>query len=193
MCPNCYLNAPAKVQLAKRLEKIWSTLATNRQGMPFCGPLLCGVEPVDGQSEDTRTQLDLFKVLARIRRLEYSESAGFSRDIDEVVANALDLIANRSFPLMEAAKTLKIIRNEQFAIHQQKLDFLDTKIRRLQTDGENGRDDDDNLADADKKMASSMAPGMWAIRRQILRAPGREVTGGVGSACFSSASIRKWG
>ncbi|EGZ05812.1 hypothetical protein PHYSODRAFT_551242 [Phytophthora sojae] len=151
MCPNCYLNAPAKVQLAKRLEKIWSTLATNRQGMPFCGPLLCGVEPVDGQSEDTRTQLDLFKVLARIRRLEYSESAGFSRDIDEVVANALDLIANRSFPLMEAAKTLKIIRNEQFAIHQQKLDFLDTKIRRLQTDGENGRDDDDNLADADKK------------------------------------------
>ncbi|KAE9354507.1 hypothetical protein PR003_g3335 [Phytophthora rubi] len=150
-CPHCYLNAPAKIQLARRLEKIWSTLATNRQGMPFCGPLLCGVEPVDGQSEDTRTQLDLFKVLARIRRLDYEESAVFSRDIDEVVANALDLIANRSYPLMEAAKTLKIIRNEQFAIHQQKLNFLDTKIRRLHTDGEKGRDDDDDLANAGKK------------------------------------------
>ncbi|KAG6618972.1 phd zinc finger (c3hc4 type) family protein [Phytophthora cinnamomi] len=152
MCPNCYLNAPAKVQLAKRLEKIWSTLATNRQGTPLCGPLLCGVDPVDGQSEDTRTQLDLFKILAKIRRLDYEESAAFSRDIDEVVANALDLIANRSYPLMEAAKTLKIIRNEQFAIHQQKLNFLDGKIRRLHTDRENGRDDDDNdLVDAETK------------------------------------------
>lgn len=193
MCPNCYLNAPAKVQLAKRLEKIWSTLATNRQGMPFCGPLLCGVEPVDGQSEDTRTQLDLFKVLARIRRLEYSESAGFSRDIDEVVANALDLIANRSFPLMEAAKTLKLFvtsssqstsrslifwipRSDAFRL-MGRMDVTTMTIWRMRT----------------RKMASSMAPGMWAIRRQILRAPGREVTGGVGSACFSSASIRKWG
>ncbi|OWZ16331.1 hypothetical protein PHMEG_0009888 [Phytophthora megakarya] len=148
MCPYCYLNAPSKVQLAKRLEKIWSTLATNRQGMPFCGPLLCGVAPVDGQLEDSRTQLDLFKVLARIRRLDYTDSAGFSRDIDEVVASALDLIANRSYPLMEAAKTMKIIRNEQFAIHQQKLNFLDSKIHRLQTDREYGRDDE---ADGDTK------------------------------------------
>ncbi|GMF40839.1 unnamed protein product [Phytophthora fragariaefolia] len=102
------------------------------------------------QSEDTRTQLDLFKVLARIRRLDYEESVAFSRDIDEVVANALDLISNRSYPLMEAAKTLKIIRNEQFAIHQQKLNFLDSKIRRLQTDRENGRDDEDDLFGSDK-------------------------------------------
>jgi hypothetical protein len=134
ICPHCYLDASPKVQLAKRLETIWSTLATNRQGTPFCSPLLCGVEPVDGQSEDRRMQLDLFKVLARIRRLDYEESAAFSRDVDEVVANALDLIASRSFPLMEAAKTLKIIRNEQFGIHQQKLNILDSKIRRLQTD-----------------------------------------------------------
>ncbi|KAH7479723.1 hypothetical protein KRP22_010253 [Phytophthora ramorum] len=153
ICPHCYLNAPCKVQLAKRLEKIWSTLATNRQGMPFCGPVLCGVEPVDGQPEDTRIQLDLFKVLARIRRLDYEESAAFSRDIDEVVANALDIIAHRSYPLMEAAKTLKIIRNEQFAIHQQKLSFLDSKIRRLQTDQQNGRDDENEneMANGDNK------------------------------------------
>ncbi|KAI9995052.1 hypothetical protein PInf_012044 [Phytophthora infestans] len=146
LCSNCYLNAPSKVQLSKRLEKIWSTLATNRQGMPFCGPLLCGVEPIDGLSEGCRTQLDLFKVLARIRRLEYEESAAFSRDIDEIVANAIDLIANRSFPLMEAAKTLKIIRNEQFAIHQQKLNFLNSKIRRVQADRESGQDNEDELA-----------------------------------------------
>ncbi|GMF14577.1 unnamed protein product [Phytophthora lilii] len=118
--------------------------------MPFCGPLLCGVDPVDGQAEDSRTQLDLFKVLARIRRLEYSESAAFSRDIDEVVANALDLIANRSFPLTEAAKSLKVIRNEQFAVHQQKLTFLDSKVRRLQTDGESGRDEEDGVTGEDK-------------------------------------------
>ncbi|KAG3095673.1 hypothetical protein PC121_g2710 [Phytophthora cactorum] len=146
LCSHCYLNASSKVQLSKRLEKIWSTLATNRQGMPFCGPLLCGVEPVDGQLDESRTQLDLFKVLARIRRLEYEDSAAFSRDIDEVVANAVDLIANRSYPLMEAAKTLKIIRNEQFAIHQQKLDFLDSKIRRVHADRESGRDNEDDLA-----------------------------------------------
>ncbi|KAL3666827.1 hypothetical protein V7S43_008445 [Phytophthora oleae] len=146
VCPHCYHNASPKVQLGKRLEKIWSTLATNRQGIPFCGPLLCGVDPVDGHSEDTRVQLDLCKVLARIRRLDYKESAEFSRDIDEVVANALDLIANRSFPLMEAARTLKIIRNEQFAIHQQKINFLDSKIRRVQADLENGHNDEDDPA-----------------------------------------------
>ncbi|CAI5738318.1 unnamed protein product [Peronospora destructor] len=143
ICPYCF-HTPPKIQLAKRLEKVWSTMATNRQGMPFCGPLLCGVEPVDGQLEGRRSQLDLFKVLARIRRLDYEESVSFSRDIDEVVANAVDLIANRSFPLMEAAKTLTIIRNEQFAIHQQKLIFLDSKIRRLRTDRENKNDDKDD-------------------------------------------------
>ncbi|CAH0473284.1 unnamed protein product [Peronospora belbahrii] len=142
ICPYCFIT-PLKVQLAKRLEKVWSTMATNRQGMPFCGPLLCGIELVNGKLEANRTQLDLFKVLARIRRLEYEESMAFSRDIDEVVANALNLIANRSFPLIEAAKTLKIIRNEQFAIHQQKFNFLDNKICRLKNARENEDDDED--------------------------------------------------
>ncbi|RLN27297.1 hypothetical protein BBJ28_00007226 [Nothophytophthora sp. Chile5] len=151
MCPHCYLNAPSNVQLGKMLEKIWSTLATNRQGMPFCGPLLCGVEPLDGEPEHKNTGLDLFKVLGKIRRLDYEESAAFSRDIDAVVVNALDIIANRSFPLMEAAKTLKIIRNEQFAIHQQKIHFLDSKIRRMKADRHSGRDDDDDLVGVDKK------------------------------------------
>lgn len=148
LCPHCYLTAPGKVQLAKMLEKIWSTLATNRQGMPFCGPLLCGVEPVDEQSEIAQTGLDLFKVLAKIRRLEYDDSASFSRDIDTVVANALEVIANRSDPLMEAAKTLKIIRNEQFAIHQQKIHSMDNSIKRLQADQLSGHDDE---SDKDKK------------------------------------------
>ncbi|KAG7382387.1 hypothetical protein PHYBOEH_010526 [Phytophthora boehmeriae] len=152
MCPHCYVNAPSKVLLAKMLEKIWSTLATNRQGMPFCGPLLCGVEPMDEQSELAQNGLNLFKLLAKIRRLEYEESSAFSKDIDEVVANALDVIANRSYPLMDAAKTLKIIRNEQFAIHQQKINFLDSKIRRSQTDQQqNGRDDENDSMGADKK------------------------------------------
>ncbi|KAI9908504.1 hypothetical protein PsorP6_003476 [Peronosclerospora sorghi] len=153
VCPHCYLNAPPKVQLAKRLEKIWSTLATNRQGMPFCGPLLNGVDPADGQHEDIRNHLDLFKVLARIRRLEYEKSSAFSRDIDEVVANAIEFISNRSFPLIEAAKTLKIICNEQFAIHQQKLIFLDNKICRRKNDKEGGDADDDDhgLVNVDMK------------------------------------------
>ncbi|RLN88667.1 hypothetical protein BBJ28_00008859 [Nothophytophthora sp. Chile5] len=151
MCPHCYLNAPSNVQLGKMLEKIWSTLATNRQGMPFCGPLLCGLEPLDGESEHKNTGLDLFKVLGKIRRLDYEESSAFSRDIDAVVVDALDIIANRSFPLMEAAKTLKIIRNEQFAIHQQKIHFLDSKIRRMKADRHSGRDDDDDLVGVDKK------------------------------------------
>lgn len=144
LCPYCYLNAPPKVQLAKILERIWSTLATNRQGMPFCGPLLCGVESIDDQPKECPMRMDLFKILARIRRLEYEESAMFSRDIDEVVANALDLIANRSLPLMEAAKTLTVIRNQQFSIHQPKLIFLDNKIRRAQIahkDGQDGKGD----------------------------------------------------
>ncbi|CAI5709224.1 unnamed protein product [Hyaloperonospora brassicae] len=148
VCPYCYVNAPPKVQLAKRLEKIWSTLATNRQGMPFCGPLLCGVEPVDGRLEDSRARLDLFKVLARIRKLEYEDSVAFSRDIDEVVASAIDLIANRSIPLIEAADTLKVIRNEQFTIHQEKLVFLDSKIRRSKADR---KDDGDDLVNGNNK------------------------------------------
>uniref|UniRef100_M4BAT6 PHD-type domain-containing protein n=1 Tax=Hyaloperonospora arabidopsidis (strain Emoy2) TaxID=559515 RepID=M4BAT6_HYAAE len=148
VCPYCYLNAPLKIQLAKRLEKIWSTLATNRQGMPFCGPLLCGVEPVDDRVGDSRTQLDLFKVLARIRKLEYDDSVAFSRDIDEVVASAIDLIANRSIPLIEAANTLKVIRNEQFTIHQEKLVSLDSKIRRFKADRKH---DDNTLVNGSKR------------------------------------------
>ncbi|KAG6974180.1 hypothetical protein JG687_00000483 [Phytophthora cactorum] len=122
-------------------------------------------QPVDGQLDESRTQLDLFKVLARIRRLEYEDSAAFSRDIDEVVANAVDLIANRSYPLMEAAKTLKIIRNEQFAIHQQKLDFLDSKIRRVHADRESGRDNEDDLA------AKRLMLANWKIELLLSKEP----------------------
>ncbi|CEG48552.1 phd zinc finger (c3hc4 type) family protein [Plasmopara halstedii] len=147
LCPHCYLNAPFKVQLAKKLEKIWSTLATNRQGLPFCGPLLCGVESVDGQFKEHLMQMDLFKILAKIRRLEYEEFSAFSLDIDLVVANALEFIANRSLPLMEAARTLKIICNEQFAIYKQKLYFLENKLRRAQT-AHTDRQDDEGVSAA---------------------------------------------
>ncbi|TDH72927.1 uncharacterized protein CCR75_003101 [Bremia lactucae] len=145
VCQHCYIHAPPKVQLSKRLEKIWSTLATNRQGMPFCGPLLCGVEPIDKDLKESQVQVHLYKVLARIRRLEYEESAVFSRDIDEIVAVALDVIADRSAPLIGAAKTLTIIRNEQFAIHGAKLIFLDSKIRRGETEKSDGLDDESSL------------------------------------------------
>ncbi|TYZ62765.1 hypothetical protein PybrP1_008441 [[Pythium] brassicae (nom. inval.)] len=137
LCPNCGHNAPAKVQLAKALERVWSTMATNRQGMPFCGPLLAGVS--DGESDDDedggggvggRRALDLFKILAKIRGLEYENSAEFVDDVDRLVANALEMIGDRSRPLIEAARTIKLICSEQFSIHQHKILAIDNKVKR---------------------------------------------------------------
>jgi hypothetical protein len=126
---HCSSAAPVKVALAKRIERIWSMLATNSQGMPFCGPLLPGVELPKSRKESSKYYL--FKVLAKIRRLEYDDSASFARDINNVVKEALETIASRSVPLVEAAKTLKTICDEQMSIHRPKLDSLDSKISGL--------------------------------------------------------------
>lgn len=138
LCPNCSPNAPSKVQLGKALERVWSTMATNRQGMPFCGPLLAGVQT--GESDDDedgsdgvgghRRALDLFKILSKIRGLEYENSAEFVEDVDQLVANALEIIGDRSRPLVEAVRTIKLICSEQFSIHQHKILVLDNKVKR---------------------------------------------------------------
>jgi len=131
LCPQCAPNAPFKVQLGKLLEKIWSTMATNRQGVPFCGPLLCGLEHVGGHPRKSgKEDMDLFKVLAKTRRLEYSDSREFVTDIEQIVEDAVELVGDRSEPLVEAARTMKIICDEQMEIHREKIRFLDGKLER---------------------------------------------------------------
>lgn len=128
-CMHCSASAPVKVALAKKIEKIWSMLATNSQGMAFFGPLLPGIELPKSRKEGGK--MYLFRVLAKIRRLEYDDSAAFARDIDLVVKEALDIIHDRSVPLAEAARTMKTICAEQMKIHRAKLDALDSKISGL--------------------------------------------------------------
>ncbi|KAF0701182.1 Aste57867_8333 [Aphanomyces stellatus] len=114
ICPHC--NIPtARVRLAKLLERIWSIVATNRQGMPFCGPLLVGIERPPSIEE---TPLDLFQIVAKIRRLEYESETGFVHDIKEVMNTAFAILSNnQSPPLLEAARTMGIIVDEQCHHH----------------------------------------------------------------------------
>lgn len=135
LCPNCAPNAPFKVQFGKLLEKIWSTMATNRQGVPFCGPLLCGLEHGDERPrKSSKKDIDLFKVLAKTRRLEYNDSSAFVADIGQIVEDAVELVGDRSEPLVEAARTMKIICDEQMEIHREKIGFLDGKLHRSKGD-----------------------------------------------------------
>ncbi|KDO19850.1 hypothetical protein SPRG_14950 [Saprolegnia parasitica CBS 223.65] len=126
MCPHCVCPV-AKVRLAKFLERIWSLVATNRQGLPFCGPLLPGVDR-PSCLEDGRV-LDLFQIMANIRALQYQSALTFAFDIREVVDTALAIINNRSAPLVEAAKSLGMVVDEQLKTYAAQLSavqpFLD--------------------------------------------------------------------
>lgn len=115
-------------------------MATNRQGMPFCGPLLAGLDDDDANEDDesktsdasanSRRALDLFTILAKIRGLEYEHSSLFIDDVQQLVANALAIIGTRSEPLAEAARTVQLICNEQVGIHQHALQTMDNKVKR---------------------------------------------------------------
>ncbi|OQR94589.1 hypothetical protein ACHHYP_01114 [Achlya hypogyna] len=118
LCPHCVCPV-AKVRLAKFLERIWSLVATNRQGLPFCGPLLPGVDRPECLA-GVRV-LDLFQVLSNIRALQYSSALTFSYDIREVVDTALAIVSNRSPPLVEAAKSLGMVVDEQLKTYAPQL------------------------------------------------------------------------
>uniref|UniRef100_K3WS00 PHD-type domain-containing protein n=1 Tax=Globisporangium ultimum (strain ATCC 200006 / CBS 805.95 / DAOM BR144) TaxID=431595 RepID=K3WS00_GLOUD len=151
ICPNCSHNAPAKVQLGKMLEKLWSTMATNRQGMPFCGPLLSGLTDADGNT-NSRRDLDLFKILAKIRRLEYEESSSFADDVRQLVKNALAIIGKRSQPLREAAKTVRLICTEQMQIHKHKIYAIENKVKRSKLES--------------RKQKEQKDTGPWSFKRK---------------------------
>ncbi|GLD94621.1 hypothetical protein PINS_up003232 [Pythium insidiosum] len=126
-CAFCSSSAPLKVQLAKQLERIWSMMATNRQGMPFCGPIFPGLP----RPTDRAEPLNLFTILAKIRRLEYNDSASFASDVRDVVEYALEVVRDSPQPLSEAARTMTIVCEEQLMIHRTKLDALEAKIAEL--------------------------------------------------------------
>ena len=98
LCPHCVCPV-AKVRLAKFLERIWSLVATNRQGLPFCGPLLPGIDR-PSCLDDGRV-LDLFQIMANIRALQYQSALTFAFDIREV---------------LPPSKTFKIPKNISFLI-----------------------------------------------------------------------------
>jgi hypothetical protein len=124
---HCHSPSP-RVQLAKALERIWSTLATNRQGLPFCGPLLPGIDRIDKDQSKGDKEMHLFKILSKIRQLEYNDAQSFAQDIDTMVQEASTLLAGRSQPLLEAAKTLQIICMEKMKSQKKKLDKIHTLL-----------------------------------------------------------------
>ncbi|TMW68494.1 hypothetical protein Poli38472_005962 [Pythium oligandrum] len=128
-CAHCSSGAPAKVQLARALERIWSVVATNRQAMPFCNPLLPGIDPP--KDMEGSTNVNLFRILAKIRRLEYEDVVSFTEDIEEVVQIALGIIGDQSQPLLESATTLQIMCEEQVGIHKIKLEALENKVSQM--------------------------------------------------------------
>nr|CCA14194.1 conserved hypothetical protein [Albugo laibachii Nc14] len=122
LCVFCGNDAPLRVQLAKLLERVWSNLATNRQGYPFCGPLLSGKIVLPRPR-----RMDLFTILRNIRALEYESSSAFVRDIDRVVQDALELIHGRSMPLTESATSLKIVCTEHMMNLRHRIDLVERK------------------------------------------------------------------
>lgn len=119
-------------------------MATNHQGLPFCGPLLAGLEAKDKTTTNRLRSLDLFKILAKIRRLEYELSCNFIDDVDQLVENALAIIGDRSQPLVEAAKTVKLICNEQVSIHQHKIVAIDNKVKRSKLESRKQKEQKDS-------------------------------------------------
>ncbi|RHY21058.1 hypothetical protein DYB36_004837 [Aphanomyces astaci] len=127
VCPHC--NAPSpKVRLAKILERIWSVIATNRQGMPFCGPLLVGIDR-PAEMDPHLLPLDLFQIIALVRNLRYSSEDAFVRDIHTVVETALVILKDQSAPLVEAAKTMSIVVREQMQYHQAQFQSIQTLMK----------------------------------------------------------------
>ncbi|CAK4090701.1 unnamed protein product [Aphanomyces euteiches] len=124
ICPHC--NAPSpRVRLAKLLERIWSIVATNRQGMPFCGPLLVGVDRPPGLEKT----LDLFQIIADVRRLSYSSAASFVSDINEVVRTALDILHGKdALPLVEAARSMSLTVEEQVQYHASQFETIEALL-----------------------------------------------------------------
>ncbi|RHY04455.1 hypothetical protein DYB25_010667 [Aphanomyces astaci] len=140
VCPHC--NAPSpKVRLAKILERIWSVIATNRQGMPFCGPLLVGIDrPAD--MDPHLLPLDLFQIIALVRNLRYSSEDAFVRDIHTVVETALVILKDQSAPLVEAAKTMSIVVREQMQYHQAQFQSIQTLMKHFYDGNANQKVDD---------------------------------------------------
>ena len=110
-------------------------MATNRQGAPFCGPLLNGVDrpakkPSKKKSPSSSDDpMDLFKVLAKIRRLEYADVASFVADVTRIASDAVAILAGRSKPLEEAAQTLQIICDEQVKSNRTKFDAIEAVLK----------------------------------------------------------------
>ncbi|CCI40801.1 unnamed protein product [Albugo candida] len=128
LCVFCGNDAPLRVQLAKLLERVWSNLATNRQGYPFCGPLLNGLDASDHKDCSPKAvRMDLFTILSKIRALKYETSSAFVRDIDRVVEDALELIDGRSMPLIESATSLKIVSTEHMMNLRHRIDLVERK------------------------------------------------------------------
>ncbi|ETV99182.1 hypothetical protein H310_07975 [Aphanomyces invadans] len=124
VCAHCNSPSPM-VRLAKILERIWSVIATNRQGTPFCGPLLVGIDrPPD--MDPHALPLDLFQIIAAVRSLRYSSEVAFVQDVETVVATSLAILRDRSAPLVEAAKTMSMVVNEQLQYHQAQFQTIQT-------------------------------------------------------------------
>lgn len=131
-------------------------MATNRQGVPFCGPLLCGLERLEGQTDELGG-MNLFRVLAKIRRLDYDGLKEFVSDIAQIVKDATLIIGSQSQPLIEAARTLKIICDEQVEIHRQKMRSIENKLHRAGADKQTKSGDDASVTSKGEKT-------LWPLR-----------------------------
>lgn len=119
LCPNCTCPNP-RLTLAKLLERMWSTISTNPQGLPFFCPLLPGV-PKPSSMKSSEPPLDFLYILMQIRQCHYANSREFLRDITKLVTSAKEILGDASAPLTEAADTVLWVVKEQLHIHQQKI------------------------------------------------------------------------
>lgn len=104
------------VELAQILERIWSTIATSPQGLPFVRPLFPGIARTS-IAKKKKTELDLMEVLKKIRRLEYATLELFMKDMTAIVRSAMDIAAKQNHQIGEVIQSVLIVVNEQVSMY----------------------------------------------------------------------------
>lgn len=131
ICPNC-CNPTPRLEFVKLVERIWATVATHPQSLPFISPLLPGVS---GSTTFDRSQSNLLHIVNRLRRMQLLSVSELESSMHQIVADAKTLVNGRSKPLDEAADTMIMILDEQLKVFRVALTAAHEKMQKSSDDG----------------------------------------------------------
>jgi hypothetical protein len=130
--PAYFVRALPSIRLNLILERIWGYVATNRLSQPFLQPLLAAVAPEDRYSLSKladEPHMDLSTIGEKIRWHRYTSVKEFQVDLKAIAINCSLLCGGMYGParvaLMEAARTITFLCDEQLRAHRKILDAVE--------------------------------------------------------------------